>query len=60
MTQTTPDDAIEFALAERARCLSDREWKHRLRGYGFAIRDTGHGAVLTTLPTGRELGLLAL
>ncbi|KPP89427.1 MAG: hypothetical protein HLUCCA08_18605 [Rhodobacteraceae bacterium HLUCCA08] len=60
MTDATQTDAMRFVLDERARCVSDREWKHRLRGYGYDIRETLKGSVLTTLPSGRELGLLPL
>ncbi|AXI48636.1 hypothetical protein C1J03_23125 [Sulfitobacter sp. SK012] len=35
---------IELVSRERSIALSAREWKHRLAGYGYAIRaaDTGH------------------
>ena len=51
-------DALRFALAERAACLSDREWRFRLRGYGYDIRQTDRGRMLTTVTTGLELGAL--
>ena len=35
---------------ERERALSVREWKHRLAGYGYSVRDTENGHVLETLP----------
>lgn len=54
----TAEEARRFVLEERARCLSDREWKHRLAGYGFAIRETSGEEHLTTLPQGQELGPL--
>ncbi|MEP1767190.1 MAG: hypothetical protein ABJJ53_11205 [Sulfitobacter sp.] len=45
------DQAIQVAARERASALSDREWKHRLAGYGYSIRDTDDGKhVLETLP----------
>ncbi|GKY87913.1 hypothetical protein [Sinisalibacter aestuarii] len=50
--------ALAFALNERAACLSDREWRFRLRGYGYDIRQTEQGRVLTTVTTGLELGAL--
>jgi hypothetical protein len=41
---------IELVSTERAKALSKREWKHRLAGYGFGIRETAAGDVLETLP----------
>lgn len=49
---------MEFVLRERACALSAREWKHRLAGYGYAIRDTDHGQVVETLPHHVEIGML--
>jgi len=45
----------QFAMSERARCVSDREWAHRLRGYGYDLRQTDRGRVLATLPQGVEV-----
>ncbi len=52
------DEAIAFALRERQHCLSTREWRHRLRGYGYDLRQTERGAELTSLATGRTLGII--
>jgi hypothetical protein len=41
---------IELVLSERFKVLSKREWKHRLAGYGYSIRETDAGDVLETLP----------
>ena len=49
---------IDLVLRERASCLSAREWKHRLAGYGYAIKDTDHGQVVETLPHHVEVGVL--
>ena len=49
---------IDLVLRERAVCLSAREWKHRLAGYGYAIKDTDHGQVIETLPHHVEVGVL--
>jgi hypothetical protein len=49
-------DALAFAHAERKHCLSDREWRFRLKGYGYDIRKTDRGARLTTLIGGHDLG----
>lgn len=46
---------LAILKAERAKALSLREWKHRLAGYGFAIKHTDGGDVVTALPHGREI-----
>jgi hypothetical protein len=43
-------DVIDLVLRERAASLSAREWKHRLAGYGYAIKETLAGQVIETLP----------
>ncbi|PIE14108.1 MAG: hypothetical protein CSA70_02855 [Rhodobacterales bacterium] len=45
----------EIVMREREMALSDREWKFRLRGYGYGIRDTDHGCMITSLLKGTEL-----
>ncbi|MCX7558145.1 hypothetical protein OS190_01100 [Sulfitobacter sp. F26204] len=49
---------IDLVLRERGNALSQREWKHRLAGYGYAIKDTDHGQVVETLPHHVEVGVL--
>lgn len=49
---------MELVLRERESALSAREWKHRLAGYGYAIKDTDHGLVVETLPHHVEVGVL--
>ena len=57
----TPLDAAEiarvqdFVLAERRKCLSDREWQFRLRGYGYGVRPGAAGPVVTELLKARDL-----
>ncbi|GGD30580.1 hypothetical protein [Sinisalibacter lacisalsi] len=51
-------EALAFALDERRTCLSDREWRFRLRGYGYDIRHTARGRMLTQVTSGRDLGLI--
>lgn len=44
-------DVMQLVSHEREVALSTREWKHRLKGYGYSIRDTEDGKhVLETLP----------
>ena len=49
---------MDFVIRERQMSLSAREWKHRLAGYGYAIKDTDHGQVVETLPHHVEVGVL--
>ncbi|KIN74515.1 hypothetical protein [Sulfitobacter guttiformis] len=45
------EEVMQIVAHERAVALSAREWKHRLAGYGYSIRDTEDGKhVLETLP----------
>ena len=56
-------DILELARRERRMALSDREWSHRLMGYGYRVVKTEAGAMvcgfrsdepLCTLPAERE------
>lgn len=47
--------ALEILTAERAHSLSQREWMHRLAGYGYAIREADEGKVVTKLPQNIDL-----
>lgn len=42
----------DLVMRERRLALSEREWKHRLRGYGYAITDTKEGRFVTSLVCG--------
>ena len=45
------EELMQIVARERAAALSAREWKHRLAGYGYSIRDTDDGKhMLETLP----------
>ena len=44
-----------LVLRERELAVSDREWKHRLRGYGYAILDTDEGRFVTSLLRGAAI-----
>jgi len=48
-----------LVMRERAMAVSEREWKHRLRGYGYSIRDTSEGRVITSLLRGGDICALA-
>ena len=49
---------IDLVLRERDCSLSAREWKHRLAGYGYAIKDVDGTQIVTSLPKGIEIGVL--
>ncbi|MEL6807480.1 MAG: hypothetical protein AAFO97_06840 [Pseudomonadota bacterium] len=41
---------LDLVMSERSKALSRREWKHRLAGFGYGIRETETGDVVETLP----------
>ena len=43
---------------ERSMALSPREWKHRVAGYGYSIREVGGRQMVTSLVSGANLGIL--
>ncbi|WP_298677763.1 hypothetical protein [uncultured Lentibacter sp.] len=49
----------DVVLRERRLAVSDREWKHRLRGYGYGIRESAQGAYVTSVLRGTDLCALA-
>jgi hypothetical protein len=49
------DEIRDFVMGERVKTVSEREWRHRLRGYGFAIRDDAEGAYVTSILRGGAL-----
>lgn len=54
-TATIVSEVRTFVMDQRKSCLSDREWKFRLRGYGYDLSKTDNGTVLRTLPHGVEI-----
>ena len=49
---------LDLLQRERSKALSAREWKFRLAGYGYAIKDVMGRQVVLSLPQGIELGEL--
>ena len=45
----------DFVLAERAKCLSEREWQFRLKGYGYGLRKSGENRIVTQLLKNADL-----
>lgn len=51
----TIENIQEIILRERRLAVSEREWKHRLRGYGYAIRETVEGRIVTSILHDRKI-----
>lgn len=51
-------NVLKLVNEERAKALSVREWKHRLAGYGYAIKDTDAGQIVTDLFGKAELCMI--
>ena len=49
---------LDILTREKHNSLSTREWKFRLVGYGYAIKDVAGAQVVTKLPQGTEIGVL--
>ncbi|WP_264211932.1 hypothetical protein [Leisingera thetidis] len=49
---------LDLIRSEREKALSPREWKFRLRGYGYAVKTVEGTQILTRLTTGGTLGTL--
>ncbi len=53
--QTATAQVRDFVTGERMKSLSDREWKFRLAGYGYALRKANDRFKLVALVNGAEL-----
>lgn len=49
---------LDLVLRERQVALSRREWKHRLAGYGYGVRESESGDVVETLRDGAQVCVL--
>ena len=49
---------LEVLTEERKKALSPREWKFRIAGFGYGIKEDGSQRIVTRLPHGTELGAL--
>ncbi len=52
------DGILDLLREERTKALSAREWKFRIAGFGYAIKDVRGSQIVTKLPQGTELGVL--
>jgi hypothetical protein len=55
MILDTTDDIRALVMSERKKAISDREWRHRVRGYGYAIRNDAEGLFVTSILRGGAL-----
>lgn len=58
--KATPIDpsVLDLIRSERQKALSPREWRFRLRGFGYAVKTVEGAQILTRLTTGDEVGML--
>ena len=54
------NEVFAFLKAERAKVLSEAEWKFRMRGYGYRLKRTDGGMEVAKLPQLNVLGTLAI
>ncbi|MFY9241293.1 MAG: hypothetical protein WAO78_20945 [Roseovarius sp.] len=54
MTPQT-NEILNLIERERRMAVSEREWQHRLRGYGYGIRETDEGRIVTSLLHGSAI-----
>jgi len=40
---------LDFVMNERSKALSRREWKHRLAGFGYSVRETEAGDIVESM-----------
>jgi len=55
MILDSTDQIRSLVLSERSKAVSDREWRHRVRGLGYAIRDDAEGLFVTSILRGGAL-----
>ncbi|WP_306133491.1 hypothetical protein [Roseivivax marinus] len=51
-------DIRAFILHERAKVVSDAEWRFRMKGYGYNLRKTDTGYEVARLPQNNVLGMI--
>ncbi len=60
MEPINPDTIRNLVLRERRLAVSEREWQHRLRGYGYGIREDEEGCIVTSLVRGGDICMLGM
>lgn len=49
-----------FLISERAKSLTETEWRFRMRGYGYNLRRVEGGVEVARLPQNSVLGTIEL
>ncbi|MBY6003602.1 hypothetical protein KUV62_06770 [Salipiger bermudensis] len=50
----------DFLINERAKTLTETEWRFRMRGYGYNLRRVEGGVEVARLPQNSVLGTIEL
>ena len=61
MRMVSSESAVRWRNAsshQRRKSVSVREWRFRVMGYGYSVRDVGGRQMVTKVPQGRFLGVL--
>jgi hypothetical protein len=51
-------DITKVVMKEKEQSLSQREWMHRIAGYGLTLKDTDDGQMIASLSTGEDICFL--
>ncbi|MBY6049070.1 hypothetical protein KUV47_15980 [Vannielia litorea] len=43
------EEIRSIVMREKSHSVSDREWKHRLVGYGYKLEETASGFVVSSM-----------
>lgn len=54
------DQIRTFLVAERAKTLSEAEWRFRMRGYGYKLRRVDEGIEVARLPQNKIVGTVVM
>ncbi|EAU45563.1 MULTISPECIES: hypothetical protein [Salipiger] len=54
------NDVRDFLINERAKSLTEAEWRFRMRGYGYNLRRVEGGVEVARLPQNSVLGTIEL
>ncbi|SIO15542.1 hypothetical protein [Vannielia litorea] len=49
------DEIRSIVMREKQQSVSNREWKHRLVGYGYKLEETASGFVVSSMRGGEAL-----
>ena len=60
LAETDPAGFKAFLQAERAKVLSETEWRFRMKGFGLNLKRADSGVEVARLPRGEVLGTFVL